>query len=464
VYFSSLPDFVHMNSLRLSVNWRHIATRAITGNAWADESALNEVETVRPGECFEHGPRPSRQQYWNPYAIAESDPIEDMQIAAAEVRAVTRSCLHAWASIHQNSVHVLSGGLDSSIVLGCLADAPSRPRISCLNFRTQDPDSDEREYARLAAARAGCELTEQERPTWHAVERILDCIPTVGPASVIMRGLEVQPLVNRFAEARGATALFSGDGGDMLFFHGWPQLAVIDYAHQKGGPAKLFKFACDTALPAQLSIWRLLSDAISHGVLHRKWNIQKIVFDHYRLITDDAAASALNDIDLLNPWKLPVGDIPPGKMLHTFISTRPCLFRDPMTRQPRIDVVNPLVSQPVVETCLRIPTYIHAAGGLDRAIARSAFAPDLPREIALRTWKGAADGHLQAMLSGNIGFVRELLMDGALVKQNILDRAKLEECLSGRPSRDGTHATEVFGYVCTEAWLRHWALPAAVAQ
>ena len=132
------------------------------------------------------------------------------------------------------------------------------------------------------------------------------------------------------------------------------------------------------------------------------------------------------------------------------------LFRDPLATEPELDIVNPLVSQPILEACLRIPTYMHAAEGRDRAVARDAFGPDLPREIILRTWKGAADRHLQALLAHNIDFVRELLMDGALVRQRILDRDKLEECLSDRPTRRASHPTEVLGYVCTEAWLRHW--------
>jgi hypothetical protein len=58
-----------------------------------------------------------------------------------------------------------------------------------------------------------------------------------------MRGIEVQPLVAQFAQSRGATAVFSGDGGDMLFFRGWPQLAVIDYARCHGLRPELMRQA-----------------------------------------------------------------------------------------------------------------------------------------------------------------------------------------------------------------------------
>lgn len=460
VYFSDLPDFLRLKSLPLSVNWQHLAFRAITGNAWADESALNEVETVHPGECILHdGARESRQYYWHPFTIARSNPIKDKTAAIAEFRSATKACAHAWATLHESAVHVLSGGLDSSIVLACLADAPSRPRISCLNFRTRDPDSDERAYARLVAARTGYELVEQKRLASLSPEQLFECGPATGPVSDIMRGLEVQPLIAQFAKTRSATAIFSGDGGDMICFRGWPQLAVIDAAWQRGLNAGLVRLAVKAALPAQLSVPRLLYDAARHGVLRQKWDIRKIIFHHYRLVTEAVIERARQELDFLNPWKYPLEDLPPGKVLHAFSVTRPCLFRDPMRRQPELDVINPLVSQPVVEVALRIPTYLHAADGRDRAVARDAFAPDLPREIVVRTWKGAADRHLKDMLTSNLNFARELLMDGALVKEGILDRKRLEEALSGGPTRNATHASEVFGYVCTEAWLRYWASP-----
>jgi asparagine synthase (glutamine-hydrolysing) len=243
----------------------------------------------------------------------------------------------------------------------------------------------------------------------------------------------------------------------MLFFHGWPQLAVIDYAYQRGFGANLIKLACAAALPAQLSVWKLLYDAARFGVLRRSWDVRKILLEHNRLLSQDVVESAWGDLDFLNPWNSPVEDIPPGKRLHAFSMTRPSLFRDPLGGRPQIDIINPLVSQPVMELCLRIPTWIHAAGGRDRAVERDAFAADLPPEIVSRRWKGGADQHQDALLAGNLRLVRELLLDGQLVKQGILERKRVEACLSGSVTRHRAHATEVFGYVCTEAWLRHWA-------
>jgi asparagine synthase (glutamine-hydrolysing) len=458
VYFSSVRDFLQLGTPRPTVNWEHLALRVLTGNAWADESALREIESVRPGERIGHnGKRIWREYYWHPFTFARLPWTEAMEATAAELRSTVRMCTSAWASLHTNALHVLSGGLDSSIVLSCLAATPAREGTVCLNFRALDPDSDESAFARLATARTGCELVEFERKPVVALERIFDCEPTAGPQHVVMRGLEVQPLIAEVARARQATAVFSGDGGDIVFFRGWPELAVVDYARRRGIDRGLVRLAYGAALPSQLSVWRLLGDAVRYGLLRRPWDIRELMFQHYRLVTEEVVQSARKTLDFLNPWNLPVGDIPPGKLLHAFGATRPSLFRDPLPDGRALDFINPLVSQPVVELCLRIPTYLHAAEGKDRAVARAAFAGDLPQEIVTRVWKGAADRHFQEMLSSNLKLVREVLLDGGLVKARILDRKRLERAISPGPVGSTSHVTEIFGYFCAEAWLRRWS-------
>jgi asparagine synthase (glutamine-hydrolysing) len=459
IYFSDLPDFLQLQARPLSVNWDHLALRAITGNSWAEESALNEIECIRPGECIEHrGIQVSRETYWHPFAIANQPSLEHPDAAAAEVRATAKACASGWASLHTDAVHVLSGGLDSSIVLSCITATPNRPRLACVNFRTRDPDSDERTYARLIAAHCAVDLTEIERQPAFDLEDVYKSTPIVGPVSTIMRALEVQPLVTQFARDRNATAVFSGDGGDLLFFRGWPQLAVIDHAHQHGFRPELVRHALGAAFPAQLSVGRLLFDALKYGVVHRPWSLTPIVFDHYRLVTDEVMHRA-SRLNFLNPWNAPTGSLPPGKLLHAFSTSRPCLFRDPRPGAAPLDFINPLMSQPLMELCLRIPTYLHAAYGKDRAIARTAFAPDLPQAIVQRTWKGAADRHLHDMFVNNLTKIRERLLQGQLIKEGILDRKRLLSTLSLTPTRHSSHDIEVFGYLSIEAWLqqsREW--------
>jgi asparagine synthase (glutamine-hydrolysing) len=92
-------------------------------------------------------------------------------------------------------------------------------------------------------------------------------------------------------------------------------------------------------------------------------------------------------------------------------------------------VLHPLFSQPVVEACLAIPSWEWRAGGIDRAVARQAFAADLPEEILRRRTKGGPDGFCAEIIRHHHARIRARLLDGALARQGILDRVAVEKAL-----------------------------------
>jgi asparagine synthase (glutamine-hydrolysing) len=55
------------------------------------------------------------------------------------------------------------------------------------------------------------------------------------------------------------------------------------------------------------------------------------------------------------------------------------------------------------------------------------------------------------------------LLEGALVKSGLLDRALLEEALSASPSKSQVYPGEIFRHLDTELWARHW-LPSSSRQ
>jgi hypothetical protein len=96
-------------------------------------------------------------------------------------------------------------------------------------------------------------------------------------------------------------------------------------------------------------------------------------------------------------------------------------------------------------------------GGVDRAIERGAFVSEIPPQIMQRRHKGCFDIVVRELIETNIDFVRELLLDGALVRERILDKAKLEAFLCGPRGGARTEYNELYvTRICTEAWLRDW--------
>ena len=147
---------------------------------------------------------------------------------------------------------------------------------------------------------------------------------------------------------------------------------------------------------------------------------------------------------------------PSGKLWHAHQISQPFDFYDPLAREGDAERISPLFSQPVMELCLRIPTYVLTDGGWDRAVARRAFYDDLPPEIRNRRHKGGIEEHLRLTLEHNRAFLRELLLDGALVREGVIDRGRVAEVLSGRATPIGTGSGEVLEYAGIEAWLKRW--------
>ncbi|MFN3631183.1 MAG: asparagine synthase-related protein, partial [Casimicrobiaceae bacterium] len=131
-------------------------------------------------------------------------------------------------------------------------------------------------------------------------------------------------------------------------------------------------------------------------------------------------------------------------------------YYDPFEQATAPELVHPLFSQPLVELCLRLPTYLLAHGGRGRALARNAFATDLPPQVANRRSKGGMEEHITAVLHANIDFVRGLLLEGELSRRGMLDRPKVEQLLSGRPTTLVCSPSQIHGLIAVEAWLSRW--------
>jgi asparagine synthase (glutamine-hydrolysing) len=469
IFFSNIEDCLELDLLSFSLNWKFIAARLAHPFAQDRDTGLNEVTEVQAGECVEiQGDTLSRLMLWNPAAVAKSEPIEDPVKAAAMLAETTRMCVHAWASRHGSIVHNLSGGLDSSIVLSCLADAPNGPRVTCLNYFTPDAEGDERRYARLVADAKHCALVEREVDAGSVPLRdILSICRTPKPGSYLY-DIQHNRFESELAAERGAGALFTGAGGDALFFQARAELGAADFVRNHGVRASLLRVAHDAARIERQAIWPILLRAVSpfrsKSPLEREIDQARRGSLVNREIVDSIGGGRA---DLPHPWLQSAGDLPPGKRWHLLSMGNVPAFYDALGRRNQPEKVFPLLSQPLVELCLRIPTYVLIDGGRDRALARRAFAGTLPPEVVGRRTKGSADPHMRRLLRSNIEFVRETLLEGTLVQRRILSRPKLEASLQDF-SLETPACNEIMQEcLSVEAWVARWqsaTRPGAVAR
>lgn len=457
LYFSFMEDVLDLGLPGFSVNWSYIAAKLAAYAIECRETALNEVEQVLAGECLEISDGASTSTtLWNPHQIACTQVVEDQTVAAAALRGSVRTCVKSWASCYEHSLVRLSGGLDSSIIASCLPNEPQAPGITCVNYFSSGPDTDERDYARLAAAAAGRELVEHERSAEFRLEGVLEVARTPKP-TFYLEYLENSRLEADIARTHGATAIMTGSGGDQIFYHNpavWP---VVDFARRNGLRWSLATAALDAARLAGVSVWTALGVALRDQLVRPAPDLQAELGEHQTLVRREIVDWARHESRFVHPALQNVEGTPPGKLRQLRAFLYSIEYYDPLGLHDDPEHVHPLLSQPLIELCLRIPTYVLTSGGWDRALARKAFAEDLPRQVVRRRSKGSVGDHYKAILLRNLPFVRALLVDGALVGQGLLDRKKLEEVLSGRPTKIASSPSEVHTYVGIEAWLRRWS-------
>jgi asparagine synthase (glutamine-hydrolysing) len=458
IAFSDVEDCLALRVMRFTVNWAFVAAFVPYSSLQVRDTGLNEVTELQPGEMIRIDRGVLERCFrWNPFEVARGDRIEDVDTAIHLVHRTVRHCVQAWASVHPVILHNLSGGLDSSIVLSCLRDAPTRPLLACINYFATGRHEDERKYARLAAGSAEVELIEQQHESEQVNLRKLFEVRRAPRPWFYMYDLESGPLESRLAAERGITGIFSGAGGDALFFQNRADLAVVDHLFEHPLSGRLPGVALDAARVSRSSMWPLLRAAFAQRVTRRGWSPLSEVGRSRSLIRPEVVASARANRELLHPWLEKSAGALPGVLWQVMSMSVPPSFYDSFDHETMPERVVPLMSQPLIELCLRIPTYVSITGGYDRSVARRAFASEVPMEIIRRRAKGGVTRHNTNMLDANLEFIREVLLEGLLVREGLLDRGRLEHYLSRETSPADFEYHEILHqHLCAEVWLQRW--------
>jgi asparagine synthase (glutamine-hydrolysing) len=460
VFFSDVEDLVGTGLFSAVVNWDYVAA-FLQCRARFGDTGLSGVTEIRPGECIAlDGNRWISAFYWDPRQISRSERIADPVAAADALRRTALFCINGWASSCRNILHNLSGGFDSAVVLACLCRSPNPPKITCFNRYQSAAEGDERRFARLMAQHAGCRLVENEMvgSALDVQQSLLGAPRTIRPLRHPF-GLADAMVRDRLALELGADSLWTGQAGDELFFRQRTGLIAADYAQDFGLGRSLLGVVHATARASQETFWAVLGTALRHAILRNVGPPRPSPFELPGFIAGPDAPTARDDI--AHPWLERMKGVPPGKMLQIQALLSAFQLHDLHPPLTQAEWLHPLISQPLIELCLRIPSYLLAQGGVPRALARQAFAPDLPSQILARETKGTMPTYYTDVLAANAAFLRSFLLDGHLVARGLLERKALERFFATKaPIRPRELGPIVF-CIGAEAWARSWASSSA---
>lgn len=466
IFFSCMADCVALNLQRFTINEDFLHARLVIGSGLQDVPALKEVAPVHRGECIEfkksgNSWNRASQLYWRPSSFSgATDLIEDPDLAARAMRSSVQAATSSWAQVHPSMLLRLSGGLDSSIIAGCLREAPNKSRFVAYTYFSPNGRSDERPWAQLAVQHSGCEHIEYPVTPEEMDLRVgLRMEPSPEP-SPLLSYLQRTTVEQALAARSNATAIFNGEGGDSGFCSDSISFAVPEFLQNHGLAPGIFRLASQVALLTEQSSWSVLTGALRRRLGNDEMGMpREQILNSSQLVSPQLRDGFRPTEKFSHPWFVGMRRVPWDKLrrLGTLIAT-PDYYNVSATGDATVpEVVSPLYAQPVIELMLRIPIYTHFHGGRDRGLARQAFVNEVPEPILRRLWKDRAPGFHEQLLERQRGFLKETLLDGTLVRSGLLNRALLEEVLSAGPTKNAVYPGEVFRHLDSELWARHWA-------
>jgi asparagine synthase (glutamine-hydrolysing) len=432
------------------VNFVELA-RFVASADWAGrETCLTGVSELIGGECLIfNDEKVDIATWWSPWEFADGSICSPFNDAVNNLRDTLIGCIGAWAGSFREIVLGVSGGLDSSIVAAAIVRANTDLR--CLTMIGPDPDGDETRYARtltnalgvpLATRRYALSDIDLDRP-------ILPHLPRPS-AAYFVQGIE---RAHEMLEAdRPIDAFFAGNGGDSVFCSIRSAAPLVDRLLAEGMRVGLLETLKDLAELTDAS-WPTILRLAFRRLRRRSAATQP---RHDCSGISERMIEKLGPAASRHPWMITTPpNALPGKIAHVANVMRAQKSTEFYRRGDKAVQVAPLLSQPVIEICLAIPTWQWIAGGIDRAVARAAFVGILPSVVLDRTSKGGPDGFMHSISRLRGEEIKDYLRGGLLMTEGLIDPAFIEEphdpTWKGR-ARD----RRMMALGAAESWARFW--------
>ncbi|HEY3654889.1 MAG TPA: asparagine synthase C-terminal domain-containing protein [Steroidobacteraceae bacterium] len=456
---ADLSDLEQAGLRSFTTNWQYLAAFIYVPRLQIRDCAFKEVTELLAGDCFEIRQRVVRQfSAWDPGKICDSGWISDYADARSVMRATTQYCIDSWASHFLSLAVRASGGLDSSIVLGCLSKSANRPKIICINEYADNTNDDERKYARLATSLAGVRLVEHLRePTKPALDSVLIAAQRTGKPSIssLERANEIDP-INQIVSKESAQSVWTGQGGDHLFYQMKTTFGAADHFSHSGFGGNFLGSVRDAAHLSREPYYAVFRDAVRLARRRQRWTPPLLLVSKPYFVNPDLVRGDIQEY-VTTPWASSVQHLPKGKQYQIQLLAE-CLNRH--RTMPGLELAeehHPLQSQPLMELCLKIPSYVLQKGGRQRALARDAFGDVLPNAIAGREDKGETEWFVREFIRRNELPIREAVLDGALVRERIVIRSELEPFLMKRQPMRTEQYWALLACLASELFLRSWS-------
>jgi asparagine synthase (glutamine-hydrolysing) len=448
VLLSSDPAlFATVSGRRLEVRWNGMLAHLMQPDMRQRATCLRDVDELPPGVLLDPCALDGEEQVlWRPSDHFPQDPRLSFGAACEELRTVAIDVLGAWRRALGPVAVAVSGGVDSSLICGALA-AGDHP-FGCITLATSEASGDERHYARLLANHLGRSLKEliYDPAALNAYSFASCGLPRPSRRTFVS---VVDAMLARGAAELGAAVVLDGNAGDGLFCYLYSAAPVADRLRALSPRSGAFSTLLDMCRVTGCDVPTMARETLKEL---RRGTGTPLPDCDLRLLA--AGAREAQDSEPLVSWHEGSDGPHQGKRDHVALILRSRHnIHGISSHAPRL---SPLMSQPLLETCLRIPTWLWPRGGINRALARSTFAAELPASLYSRTVKPGPDSFIRAAFEQNRTGLHALLRQGLLAGNGLLDLDALDQAFARGAKDDGRIIPRLLDLAEAENWARSW--------
>ncbi|OLC48196.1 MAG: asparagine synthase (glutamine-hydrolyzing) [Acidobacteria bacterium 13_1_40CM_65_14] len=358
----------------------------------------------------------------------------------------------------------LSGGIDSTIVVGLMSRVMAAPvKTFSIGFEG-DPAYDETAYARLAAERFKTEHTE-----FRVLPASGDLIDTLiwhhdgpfGDSSAVPTYL-----VSKLARAH-VTVVLTGDGGDELFagyrrFWAAVQAERVPRIAARAGEALLSRLAARRHERHWLTDAQRFLRAARATFEERMTLLNALFFEDLRDLLRPEFAATLGPIDrlryLAGERARMEGRSALSRLLHvnftSYLADDLLVKVDRCTMASSLEARSPFLDRELIEYVAALPDRFKLDGMRAKAILREAFADLVPAAIDRRTKMGFGVP-LGAWFRGSLrDYLRDLLLAPEARYREMLSGPFVEDLVRRHLAGRANVAPQLWSVMCFERWLQ----------
>jgi len=438
-----------------SLNQSYFAEYISGTNYSSPLTPFNGILELLPGMGLHIQPNGScsLEQLWNVAEcggsfIADTDSFEHTLLNTM------RSCLKAWVGESAGVCLELSGGADSSGLMILLRDIlPEHKNIIGINYiDSKTPSSNEIVHAQEVADMCNAQLHFID---WQDAS-LLDPLPHAWrpnkPTTFLMFNKTGQQL-HDFALQHGCSEIMNGQGGDHVFLAPQPIDSLADYWLDKGLRG-ITKPLAELSNTNRMPWWMLVRDTTKNIFKHYTTHDDKLLNNESGIYFDPAFMHNKKEEDFY--LQKSIAQFYPAKKTHVKSLFHGVAFADRDQRIAGRTITHPLLSQPIVELGLRIPTYQSFNNGFDRIFFRNSVSRIKKPHALWRTIKGDTNSSMAKSFAANAGHVQDMILDGYFGTSGIINKQWF--CKEMAKIRHGhiDNLWPVIRFLTAQRWLDQW--------